>query len=166
MYNDLMAKAKKVIKDQDLEKQSKKRAYELEETLEAIGQENETKAAKEVIRFAKEQEKEEQKRREKELEVITSAKGFVDIYYQRLAEACYRRLKEVSWPEGIGYHIHYDERGIAIAIHTRDGRRFAHGFKPSGDAIIDLWECDRFGDLAENTVDVLGEKKFYPTDSL
>ncbi len=104
---------------------------DLNEELDATGQENETKAAKWVIEKENAREKEDKEVFEAEKEILGKKKKFKFMDYKRtLAQMTARALEETPLPEGWRSHVAITDKGIVTMIWAPDGRNFVRAFSP------------------------------------
>jgi len=150
---------KKLLKI-DQEKESKKRASELSDRLDAMGQENEQKAAKVVIEYGKETEEQERERHARALGIITSARKNDNAYCHALKNYWERELMEIDWPQHYMFSVSITDRGIAGMMKTPLGRYFGKGIAPVYDANYDVNAIDVLVIQMENTLDRLENRKF------
>jgi len=119
----------------DDQRKAKKKAFKDLEIIEALGQDNERKGAKEALKFHKEQVKESEKKDILTVEKLDSAHS-KDSYYQTILSECNLRMSEYQLPMGFGWRASVSDKGLAIYIGTPYGT-YGGGVKIVGDPFID-----------------------------
>ncbi len=125
----------------DKERQTKKLLGEEAEKIDAMGQENERKAAKWVIEEGKQNQQVEDKIEAEEIEKLESKgkKGQLFGYADEIVQATIRRMREFDKPQGFDWGVYKTKngRGIEIRYMRPDKRVFARGmdvsFSPNHD---------------------------------
>lgn len=125
------------------EKKSKLLAGELEEKIDAMGQESEEKAAKWVMEEgAREREGEEEKEAIAQWQLEDSRKQRVTYQSQLLKEAN-RRLRDYDIPKEFAAGVQLTSKGLVFWYMNPDRRMFAKGMQISTIPVFDLNGVDR-----------------------
>lgn len=145
----------------EAEKASRRARGELEERLDAVGQESEEKAVKWVIEENQERDKQKQKEFEDTLHFFIAKRKTIKGYYEALARLTDNLLKGyIDWGGKWLYRATYNNaRGVGVIIQDPDGNTFARGFKPNGEPKYDLHAVKVLILQTENIVDAYQEQK-------
>ncbi len=123
-YNRLM---KKKVKSADLN-----------EELDATGQENEEKAAKWVIEKEDRLEKEAKESEDAEKDILEKKRKFKFMDYKRtLAQLAARSFEDSPLPRGWRNHVAITDKGIVVYIVSPDHRPYLRAFTPVNDPKYD-----------------------------
>lgn len=99
------------------------------------------------------QQKESQEKRENILDILDLKKSSIISYKSLLSDFLFKRLAfAVDW-RGWTYKTAYTKEGVVMELYSPDKRIFRSAFRPTQEAKYDLFEIERFCDLAENTID-------------
>lgn len=150
-------------------KESHKRAAEVKEVLEAIGQESQTKAipfVKEKLEFESEEAEEIKNAK---LNLLEEKAKFAkkrlefDPYRKTLCEIMISRVKESRWPKGYHFKALPTPEGVVLLLMTPGGKIYGHGITPTHLPKYDLYAIEGLVMQAENRVDRLEEISTLPT---
>lgn len=124
------------------------------EELDAMGQENEVKAAKWVIEKGKEVDQEEQQIKDLAHEILEKARKGKELYRQGLLKQVFRLIHTMDVP--MGYHIgaFYTSKGLVVWVMHKK-KWFAKGMKVTGEVKYDLNGVDRIMVKAADFIDGL-----------
>jgi len=140
-----------ILTNLDKERNKQIEMGEMNEILDAVGQDDEKKAAKAVIELNQELEK-KNKAKEERLQEYLQDKSKHLTYNMILRNLLDALCSEVDLPDGFDYRVQEDEKGVALIIKTPVGY-FAKGFKPIQDGKYDLNAVKTIRDNLENTID-------------
>ena len=120
----------------------KKKIYEAREFLEETGQESDTKAAKVVSQYFKEEQIKQLGQREYFLTKLDSRKKYND--YNRLcAQITLFYLEEQNLPGKLRFKVQYNTKGVLLFISW--GRKiFQRAFRAVREPLYDLNACQVF----------------------
>ncbi len=136
----------------------KKKAIDKIEELDAMGQEDEIKAAKWVMEKGREDEKEEKETKAIAEEVLQDARRTKERYYQKLLEQAFRLIHTIELPTGYHVGAFYTKSGLVVWVTTPKKQWFAKGMKVSGEVKYDMNGVDRLLIKACDFIDDLEEK--------
>lgn len=144
----------------EAEKESKLLAGEFEEKIDAMGQENEEKAAKWVIEENDQIEKDKQKSLDDALHFYTDKRKTVRGYGEALSRHLHYLLNHyVDWAGmKFKYESTYSSRGVGVIVQGPDGQTFARGFKPCGEPKYDIHAMKTLIWQTENIVEEYKER--------
>lgn len=127
----------------------KKSAGEIEEIIDATGQESETKAAKWIEEIGKEDDHYTQEVKARDLETLEKKNQFKIIdYWQALADIMTRVAHQEEFPKGWRHHVFIDTKGIVFVLYSPDNRKFVRAMKPSHEPTYDFTATDKFMESA------------------
>ena len=120
----------------------KKKIYEAREFLEETGQESDTKAAKVVSQYFKEEQIKQLGQREYFLTKLDSRKKYND--YNRLcAQITLFYLEEQNLPGKLRFKVQYNTKGVLLFVSL--GRKiFQRAFRAVREPLYDLNACQVF----------------------
>lgn len=141
----------------EAERQSKALARELEEQLDATGQDSETAGAKAVMELHKEEQAEEQQKKEVERFLLEESRKRKLTYWQALVTVCRRQMGEYDLPKGFIWgaflkKLDNNECGLVVWFRSDLGQRAEVAMKISGEPKFDVNWIDR---RIPDTLDVI-----------
>ena len=117
----------------------KKKIEELEEEIDAMGQENEIKAAKWVKEKGKEWDQEVAQEQGKTLEILEGKTRYKFADYKRfLGEELMKAGTDEGYPEGWMHQSAVTDKGIVFYLRSPDKRLFVRAFTPTNIPKYDL----------------------------
>lgn len=128
---------------------------EIGEQIDAMGQDNEQKAAKAVIELHNQALKADEEKEAQQLEALTTARRLPKIYSYKEKLALYLRqmLREEHIPKGWHWGIFLVEKGIELQVNNATGTYFhRRRFKITGEPHYDLHACTVFAYWAGDIV--------------
>lgn len=118
------------------QRKAKKKAFKDLEILEALGQDNERKGAREALKYHKEEFEKSEKKDILTVEKLTDKRPLKETYYRSILEECNLRMKEYSLPIGFKWLAKVSKEGLAIYIGTPYGT-YGGGVKIVGEPFKD-----------------------------
>jgi hypothetical protein len=151
----------------DVERDLVKQEGEINEYLDATGQEDDAKAAKWVIETEKQKEKELQKEQIKKVEELERTRKWTKKeYIFKLAEMANEMAKSLDLPKGYIYRINFNDEKLNVILKTPTGKFFGRGIKPCGITTYDYQAIETILLQCENTVDKLEARGQYRKDGI
>lgn len=133
----------------EAEKLSKKNAAELEEELEATGQDSEPEAARWVKEKGKESDKETERVISDTLTTLEDKNRFkIADYWRALADIMSKAAVGEEFPRGWSSHTFIEDKGLVFVLYSPDKRKFARAFKPSHIPEFDFQAVEKFMESA------------------
>jgi len=140
---------------------------EILEYLDAVGQDDEEKAAKCVIEVENQKAKEVKEEECKKIEALETARKFKrKDYVHKLAEMMYKMAQFVDIPKNYIYRINFSEDKLNIIVKSPSGKLFGRGIKPNGEIKYDYQAIETLLMQCENTIDKLEKRGQYREDGL
>lgn len=116
----------------------------INEEIDATGQESEVKAAKWVIEKENEREKEDQAVLDAEKEILGKRQKFKFMDYKRtLAQMMARALFETPMPQGWRNHVSVTDKGIVCVVWDPTGQPYVRAFAPVNDSKYDITAVEK-----------------------
>ena len=162
-----MTKVPKSKTKLDRERDLVKQEGEINEYLDATGQEDDEKAAKWVIETEKQKEKESQEEQIKKVEELERTRKWTKKeYIFKLAEMANEMAKSLDLPKGYIYRINYGDEKLNVMLKTPTGKFFGRGIKPCGITTYDYQAIETILLQCENTVDKIEKRGQYRQDGI
>jgi hypothetical protein len=162
------AVAKDVKKDEQSKRKSrtviekerlvKKQKAVGEEYLDEVAQENEEKAANQVIKFQKEVDENEKLKKDETTHILNKSKHGIskDSYTYKIVKELYKMARRIDWPIGYDWRVRMmEENKIDLCFISKNGQGFGKGIKLTFVSKYDLHACAVLATQCENTVDKL-----------
>lgn len=132
-----------------------KQKIEVDEKLEAMGQEDEEKAAKWVIEENQNIELKREKDYNDTLTFFDKKRKKFSTYYEAIANLLNNLLDHyVDWIPGFHHETTVNQaRGVGVILKTPDNQLYARGFKPCGEPKYDLHAIKVLIWQTENVID-------------
>ena len=145
----------------DAKRESKLRAIEEAEKIDAMGQESEIQAAKWVIEEGKKTEKESVEETARKLDRLHESRGKIFTYRTALLDIARDMLLEARefLKRGYFFDAMLTDKGLVVWMRTPQGDWYAKGMVPSGVEKADLQSVDRLIAHALDRVDELEQEK-------
>lgn len=146
-------------------RESKKRAGEINETLETIGQDSTSKALPALQEKLNHEQKVKDEKIADNLNLLETKTKFSkknpknDPYRLSLCELIIARIKEEKWPKDYHFKTLPTDEGVVLLLMTPWKKIFGHGFKPTHLPQYDLNAVEVLVMQAENRVDKLEEAR-------
>ena len=142
-------------------KKVKLKPEELEEAIEAMGDEDDDTGREGTFAFHESLDAEHEEKKARFAEEVDEKKryGGVSSYRDGLAESLRNRLSLIYWPPGYEYITVSNKRGVALEFKTPDDRHFAKGFAPCSVIELDDNAIEVLVMEVENTIARLEEER-------
>lgn len=131
----------------------KKKAAEIEEKIEAMGQESETKARKWVREVTKEEELKAKKIEDDKLTVLDDMRKKYLSYKGVLMQSLHDLILRIGMPSTYEWGVWFDGKGIIVAIKDKLEIRHHRAFKITNDPKYDLNAVKEFARWIEDIYD-------------
>lgn len=161
MYDVTKDKPLKSMTKKEAQKESKRRAGEMNEVIETIGQDSTLKALNPLREKMNLEEKVKKDKHNDELNLIDDKTKWAkkdplkDPYRKTLCELIIKKVSETKWPKNYHFKALPTDEGVALLLMTPQKKVYGHGFKPTHLPIYDLNAVDILVMQAENRVDKL-----------
>jgi len=144
-----------------------KKIGDLEEEIDAMGQESEIKASKWVKEKGKEWDKEAEVEKGKALDVLEGKTRYKFADYKRfLGEELMRRGWEEFYPKDWMFHSTITDKGIVYYLRSPDKRMFVRAFAPVNIPEYDFVAIEKILESAWECINNWEEEKSNPKSSI
>lgn len=134
-----------------------KKVAEIEEKIDATGQESDKKAAKYVIEEGKKHQEKQKKKEEKELDNLSIKRKApkIESYYFTLCKTIHDLVQELQFPKTYDWGVWFDGKGIVLKIRDKYKKSHIKAFKPTHEPKYDLAACYKLAWWAEDLYDAI-----------